>query len=174
NFGQTNVPANLSNVVAIAAGGAHALALRDNGLIVAWGSNASGETNVPANVTNVVEIAAGYGHSLALRQDGIVVAWGDNTYGQTNVPLLTDVRTIAAGAYQNLVSVFSPLVQYPVEVSKDMLVVYNTNSMDSSNVCTYYLQHRPMVKEANVLGINCVTNETALFDEFTNQISAPI
>src|SRR5450759_1113525 len=37
--GQTSVPAGLSGVSAIAAGGTHSLALRSNGTIVAWGSN---------------------------------------------------------------------------------------------------------------------------------------
>jgi len=44
------VPANLSNVVAIAAGKHHALALKSDGKVVAWGSNTSGETNVPAGL----------------------------------------------------------------------------------------------------------------------------
>ena len=37
-YGQTNVPANLSNVTAIAAGAYHALAL-SNGTVFAWGYN---------------------------------------------------------------------------------------------------------------------------------------
>ena len=35
--GQTNVPSGLSNVVAIAAGGYHSLALTAEGRVVAWG-----------------------------------------------------------------------------------------------------------------------------------------
>jgi hypothetical protein len=174
NNSGTNVPANLSNVVAIAAGGAHGLALKDNGTVVAWGANSSGQTNVPSGLTNVMAIAAGYGHSLALSNNGTVVAWGDNTHGQTNAPPLTQVKLLAAGGYQSLASVFSPILQYRIDVSRDLLLVYNTNSIDSSNVCAYYLQHRPMVGGANVLGIPCVTNETALWDEYTNQIASPI
>jgi alpha-tubulin suppressor-like RCC1 family protein len=74
----TNVPANLTNAIAISAGWSHALALRDDGTVVAWGSG--GSTNVPVGLSNVVEIAAGGNQSAALRRDGSIVVWG-NYYG---------------------------------------------------------------------------------------------
>jgi alpha-tubulin suppressor-like RCC1 family protein len=47
NYGQTNVPAGLSNVVAIAAGGDHSLALKADGSVVdVSGNPASGATVV--------------------------------------------------------------------------------------------------------------------------------
>ncbi len=144
NGSPTNVPAGLTNVVAIAAGGGHALALKTNGTVVAWGINSSGQTNVPANLTNAMGIAAGYAHSMALRNDGSAVVWGDNTFGQTNGPVLTKTKLIAAGGNQSLASTFSTLTQYPVDVTKDILLIYNTNSVDSYNVWSYYVQHRPM------------------------------
>ncbi len=63
------------------------------------------------------------------------------------------------GGNHSIVGIFSPLVQYPVNVSKDLLLIYNTNSIASSNVCRYYLANRPLVGKANVLGIGCPTNE---------------
>jgi hypothetical protein len=103
SYGQTNVPAGLTNAVLIASGAYHALALQNNGAVVAWGMNANGQTNVPASLTNVIALAAGYQHSLALKPDGTVVAWGGNGWGQTNVPAgLTNVIAIAAGAYHSL------------------------------------------------------------------------
>ena len=101
--GQTNVPPGLSNVVAIAGGGAHSLALQNNGTVVAWGNNDFGQTNVPPGLSNVVAIAGGSYHSLALQNNGTVVAWGDNGFGQTNVPLgLSNVVAIAGGSYHSL------------------------------------------------------------------------
>ena len=98
NAGQTTIPAGLTNVTAIAAGGDHSLALRSNGTVVGWGYNYYGETNVPAGLTNVTAIAAGGYYSMALKRDGTVVAWGNNAYGQTNIPAgLTNVTAIAAG-----------------------------------------------------------------------------
>lgn len=74
----TNVPIGLTNVVGIATGNAHNLALRSDGTVVAWGDNSSNQTNVPAGLSNVVAIAAGQETSLALK---VMELWrlGDST-----------------------------------------------------------------------------------------------
>ncbi len=96
--GQTNVPPNVTNVLAIAAGTGFSLALKDDGTVAAWGTNILGETAVPSGLTNVTAIAAGAGFGLALETNGTVAAWGDNTYGETDVPAgLSNVVAIAAG-----------------------------------------------------------------------------
>ncbi len=59
----------LSNVIAIAAGAFHSLALKNDGAVVGWGYNYYGQTSVPAAVSNVVAIAAGENQSLAIRID---------------------------------------------------------------------------------------------------------
>ncbi|MGA2750079.1 MAG: hypothetical protein ABSG59_15000 [Verrucomicrobiota bacterium] len=103
--GQTNVPAALngSNIVGVAGGYAHSLALKSDGTVAAWGLNNDGQTNVPAGLNGVVAIAAGYYHSLALKSDGTVVAWGDNTYGELNVPIgLNNVVAVAGGQYTSM------------------------------------------------------------------------
>jgi hypothetical protein len=101
--GQTNVPIDLTNVVAIAAGYTHALALRADGSVIGWGDNSSHQTEVPSDLTNAVAIAAGQAHSLALRSDGTVVAWGGNLNGQTDGPAdLSNVVAIAAGGSYSL------------------------------------------------------------------------
>ena len=86
--GQIDVPPGETNIIAIAAGTSHSLALRANGTVRAWGGNylVYGETNVPSGLSNVVAIAAGGQHCLALRRDGLVVAWGRSDLGQNNVP----------------------------------------------------------------------------------------
>ena len=98
-YGQTNIPAGLTNVVQLSTRGLHNLALKTNGKITAWGWNAYGQTNVPAVATNIVQVAAGVSFSTALRANGTVVAWGNNILAQTNVPAgLTNVVQIAAGS----------------------------------------------------------------------------
>lgn len=95
---QTNVPSGLSNVVAVASGTSHGVALKSDGTIVAWGDNTFGQIDVPSGLSRVVAIATGSHHSLALKEDGGVAAWGNNSSGQTNVPPnLTNVAAIFAG-----------------------------------------------------------------------------
>jgi alpha-tubulin suppressor-like RCC1 family protein len=85
--------AQLNNIVGIAAGGRHNLALDNTGLIWSWGFNSYGQLgdgstvsrSIPSQVLNlrqIVAIAAGNNHSLALRDDGTVWAWGQNEHGQ--------------------------------------------------------------------------------------------
>ena len=101
--GQANVPADVSEAVALAGGSSYSLALRPDGTVRAWGDNGLGQTNVPAGLTDVVAIAAREWHSLALRSDGTVRAWGHNTAGETVVPAdLTNVVAVAAGRYHSL------------------------------------------------------------------------
>jgi hypothetical protein len=79
--------------MAIAGGGAHSLALKDDGTLWAWGYNGNGQLGdgtltgrtVPVPVsglTGITAIAAGGEHSLALQNNGTLWAWGMNAYGQ--------------------------------------------------------------------------------------------
>ena len=149
--GETNVPAGLSNVVAIAAGQHHNLALTSNGIVVAWGTNNFGQTNVPAGLSNVMAIAAGANHSMALLNDSATLINGVTTPAarqpcrvirqprtsrppypgapfpgpQPTPPIV--LKRIAAGGNHTLAAIFSPLVQYQVDVTKDLLLIYNSN-----------------------------------------------
>ena len=175
-YGQTNVPTNLTGVVAIAAGLGHSLALKSDGSVVAWRNDDYMQTNVPSGISNFMAIAAGAAHSVALQNDGTLVSWGDNTFGQTNLPSGStnfNVKLIAAGGFHSMAAIWSPLVQYPVDVSKDLLLIYNTNSIDSFNVCQYYLTNRPMVSNANVLGIGLTNDSNDLVDYRTNDTFCP-
>ena len=92
----------LTGVVAMAAGSHHNVALKNDGTVVAWGTNQFGSTVVPSGLNNVVAVAAGYDHCLALKADGTVVAWGGlNTYGEITVPAALGgvVAISAAGDY---------------------------------------------------------------------------
>jgi alpha-tubulin suppressor-like RCC1 family protein len=111
----------ISNIVSVAAGFGHTLALRGDGSVLAWGDNTSGElgigatptsTNRPALVaglSQVVAIAAGDSHSLAIDTSGRVWAWGYGGNGQlgdggttnltrpTLLATISNVIAIAAG-----------------------------------------------------------------------------
>ena len=117
---------NLADARKVAIGNFHAVALRGDGTVVAWGSNADGKLGigmigglyptpqVVSGLTNVTAIAVGHDHGLALRSDKTVWAWGMNDVGQlaqsgtqprptpTQVPGLTDVVAIAAGGAHSM------------------------------------------------------------------------
>ena len=80
---------NVNNIIGIAAGGAHSLALKADGTVQSWGDGDWRPIQVP-NLTNVVSVAAGQLHSLALRNDGRVMAWGYNSSGQLGDGTTTD------------------------------------------------------------------------------------
>ncbi len=99
NYGMAVVPPSATNVVAIASGMYHNLAVRGDGTVVGWGRNTGGETNVPSTVSNIIAVAAGDSHSLALRADGTIISWGTNSTGQIDIPLAaTNIVAIAAGS----------------------------------------------------------------------------
>ena len=89
-----NVTGLGSGVSAIAAGGAHSLAIKADGTLVAWGDNAFGQLgdgtlsnrNTPVAVTvlgnRIARIAAGANHSLALKSGGALYTWGANANSQ--------------------------------------------------------------------------------------------
>jgi alpha-tubulin suppressor-like RCC1 family protein len=88
---------------AIAAGKAHSLALKNDGIVIAWGDNSYGQSTIPSDLNGVTAIAAGFSHSLALKEDGTVIAWGDNSDGQSTVLSdLSDVTAIAVGGNHSL------------------------------------------------------------------------
>src|SRR6266568_4108015 len=83
-----------NDLTLVAAGLVHALAVRSDGTVWAWGANSHGQLGrravtdhevTPARVAvlnHVTKIAAGNDFALALRSDGIVFAWGHGQSGQ--------------------------------------------------------------------------------------------
>lgn len=103
DFGQSIVPASLTNAVQLAGGEWHSLALEANGTLSGWGDDSVGELDFFGG-TNYVAIACGALHSLALQSNGIVVASaGWDAFGQVDVPAgLSNVVAIACGFYHSV------------------------------------------------------------------------
>ncbi len=116
----------LTDVVAVAGGNDHSLALTSDGAVWAWGDDHQGQIGdgtpvgahfAPVSVeglAGVVAVAAGTWHSVALEADGTVWAWGDNLHGQlgdgttidrasaAHVAGLSGIIAIAAGGFHSL------------------------------------------------------------------------
>lgn len=109
DFGQSIVPAALTNAAEVAGGWRNSLALKTvatdtNGTLKGWGDDSLGQADFfPARASNYVAIACGYLHSMALQSNGVVISAGDDGYGQTDVPNdLTNVVAISCGFYHTL------------------------------------------------------------------------
>ncbi|NOU81574.1 hypothetical protein GC101_22180 [Paenibacillus sp. LMG 31459] len=83
----------LLDVISVAAGGSHSLAVKQDGSVWAWGANdysqlGNGTTTNSSkpiqvnNLANMKAVAAGRNHSIGVKQDGTVWVWGDNSNGQ--------------------------------------------------------------------------------------------
>ncbi|PKY08360.1 RCC1/BLIP-II protein, partial [Aspergillus campestris IBT 28561] len=108
----------VDNVIKLAAGAQHMLALTASGLVYTWGCEEQFQLGrrllgrvtsanplhpgLCALPTKIVDIGAGSYHSFAVRQNGAVYGWGSNNFGQTG---------IAARAGES-----DAVVQYPTEV----------------------------------------------------------
>ncbi len=101
--GLGNVP-DRSDVVAVAAGFDHVLALTTSGAVLLWGNPDNGRGDVPPEAASgIVAIAVGTVHCMALTSDGRVLAWGGSR-GQSNVPdeAQSGVIKIDAGSQYSL------------------------------------------------------------------------
>ncbi|PAW63512.1 MAG: hypothetical protein B9S34_14265, partial [Opitutia bacterium Tous-C1TDCM] len=94
----TNVPLGLTGIRAVAGGGLHAVALRANGTVAAWGDNVFGQATVPLLANFASSVAAGGNVSGAVLRDGRVQLWGSVAGNLTTPPAgLADVRKLAIG-----------------------------------------------------------------------------
>ena len=74
--GQSFVPLQASNVVALSASGDTTLALLADGHVLAWGEEDADTAVVPSDVTNAVGIVAAPGYFSAVLADGRYRMWG--------------------------------------------------------------------------------------------------
>jgi alpha-tubulin suppressor-like RCC1 family protein len=123
----------LSNVIAIAAGDIHSVALKNDGTVWTWGNNALGQlghseyppwqpgTNIPTQLpglSGVTAISARGRSTAALLSDGTLRTWGynsdgqlgdgttDNRFSPVTVAGMSDVTAVAVG-YRHMIALTS-------------------------------------------------------------------
>ena len=84
------------NIISLAAGDAHTLALSASGNVYGWGWNEDGQLGIGdkknrtsivpiENLPAIISISAGYTYSIALAENGSVYAWGTNSSNQVTL-----------------------------------------------------------------------------------------
>jgi alpha-tubulin suppressor-like RCC1 family protein/uncharacterized protein YkwD len=108
---------HFGGAVAVAAGGRHSLALKNDKSVWGWGDNDFGQlgddTTSPGvrpvqvhGLNRVEEIATGYFFSLARKDDGTVWAWGTNIRGELGDGTYAERHTpVQVGALRGAVSI---------------------------------------------------------------------
>ena len=146
---QTGTPLIGRQVVAVAAGVSHSLALTSDGKVFAWGLNSFGQlgdgstfdSSVPvavdqSNLTGreVVAVSAGGNHNLALASDGTVFAWGLNSSGQLgdgttiNRSVPVSVDTTATPLFNKIVVAVAAGFGHSLALSEGKVFAWGRNS----------------------------------------------
>lgn len=92
NIGQASFDLSMDDIVDIAGGREHSIALRSNSSVIVLGDKVCADIPESA-LSNVKSIAAGWYHSLALMYDGTVVGWGHRAVVPQNIPRLVKIAT---------------------------------------------------------------------------------
>ena len=85
----------------IGVGANHIAGLKDDGTVVAVGSDFDGQTDV-GSWTDIVAISVGQDYTVGLKTDGTVVAVGENVFGQCDIGKWKNIVAISAGAYHTV------------------------------------------------------------------------
>lgn len=194
----------VSNIVAVAAGEKHALALRSDGTVWAWGSGANGRlgngatsnrsTPVQASAagfSNAIAIAAGYEHSMAITADGSVWTWGRNNNGQLGLGTNDQQRTVPTripgfNVFDRLptVSIAWPTNAVATDQAGDLVIQANATDSDGTVTKVEFFRDGEKIGESVAAPFNfnwtntvlgpCALTAVATDDKGLSATSAPV
>jgi len=165
-----------SDVIQVAAGRIHNLAVRSDGTVTAWGLNDHGalgdgtttDRSTPVRVSGlsgvITQVAAGESFSLALRSDGTVWAWGRNDRGQLGRGTISSGELVPARvAVLNRITKISAGRDFALALRSDGIVfAWGANRFGQvGNGSTSY---SPVSVPVKIAGLSQVTGISAGWD----------
>ncbi|WP_170300401.1 RCC1 domain-containing protein [Myxococcus fulvus] len=161
----------LEGVVAIAAGSTHALALKGDGTVWAWGLNSNGQLgtgasgaqqNTPVQVSGLANVAAVFARgatSFAIRSDGTLWGWGSNEYAVLGSHLFPDQSAFPrqVPGLTNVVAVSQGL-EHVLAVKSDSTVW--TWGMKDPGIESYYVEPVQVAGLTGVVDVAAGTNSS--------------
>lgn len=131
-YGAFTVP-GITGVTMISLTYYHALALKDDGTVYAWGDNTDGQTTVPSGVFK--KVSAGKHHSAAVNNQNELVIWGKILkYGDALCPGQTEEKVTPlglSGAFSEISSGYNHVVLQGTGTNKKYIGV--VESVDTAN-----------------------------------------
>ncbi|MCL1981603.1 MAG: hypothetical protein FWG53_00730 [Clostridiales bacterium] len=158
----------MDSVASVSAGSGHAMAIRTDGSLWAWGDNAWGQlgnytqTNWHSPVKimdSVVSISAGRLYSMAIKADGSLWAWGDNWQGQLGDGT-TETRTAPTKIMDSVASVSAGL-SFSMAITTDgSLWVFGNNLNSSLGDGTTENRLSPVKTKDSTVSVSVASNHT--------------
>ena len=171
----------LNNIVKIAVGTDHVLALTKNGNVYAWGANSYGQlgqndTNSlsyaklvlgedgSSYLSNIVDISAGAYGSSAIDKDGNVYVWGNGSYGEIGNKATDSKNLPTKTTIKNAIQVSMGQGQVAVLTSEGVVWSWGRNSngqlgINCTNNTSYPMKTALNVTELSVGGYHTMVKK---------------
>ncbi len=175
NIDIADIPAEVeaANIVWVAAGFDHIIAIGDDGTVYAWGNNRLGQygyfdpeqypniapmpdelLNGKIDVANIKKVEAGYQATAILMNDGSFYLWGNkNAYGNIDNILLYDNKLLDIGLTLNYVVVVPDTAKTVFTGAKGLYTKYKTDIQGETESLAAALAGRT-IKELACAGSN--------------------